>query len=168
MTITHLLLLGLLLLLIAGMLAPFESLGWWAGWFGTTADPLQETLETEAETSLASHDADHYLVYLSGIGAISGDFLEKEEIAFLDKVEACVPGTAVVRDVFPYAMNNKGLTGHRTFRSLWQWIKDLKLKNKLLMSNLINLRNLFQVAVSADRRYGPIYNYGTAGVILDG
>lgn len=168
MTIIHLLLFGLILLLIAGMLAPFESLGWWAGWFGATPDQLQKTADMEAETPLASHDADHYLVYLSGIGAISGNFLEKEEIAFLDKIAARVPGMAVVKDVFPYAMNNNGLTGQRFFSMIWQWIVGLKLQNKQLMTMFVNLRNTFQVAVCADLRYGPVYNYGTAEVILQG
>ena len=167
-TVTHLLLLGLILLLIAGMLAPFESLGWWAGWFGATPDQLQKTEDTVAETSLISHDADHYLVYLSGIGAISGDFLEKEEMAFLDKIAARVPGTAVVKDVFPYAMNNNGLTGQRFFSMIWQWIVGLKLQNKQLMTIFVNLRNTFQVAVCADLRYGPVYNYGAAEVIFQG
>jgi len=169
--IMQLLGIGLILILLMGLLSPLESMGWWAGWSDVDKDKPKVAgtpKDQETQEITGQSEAGHYVVYLSGIGAIAGDFLEKEEIAFLDKVEARVPGTAVVRDVFPYAMNNKGLTGHRTFRSLWQWIKDLKLKNKLLMSNLINLRNLFQVAVSADRRYGPIYNYGTAGVILDG
>jgi hypothetical protein len=166
--ITQLLIFGLILLLIAGMLAPFESLGWWAGWFGTPAEQIQPTPNVGTRTDFDSHDADHYLVYLSGIGAISGNFLEKEEIAFLDKIAARVPNTVVVRDVFPYAMNNNGLTGQRMFSTIWQWIVKLKLQNKQLLTIFVNLRNTFQVAVCADLRYGPVYNYGTAEVILKG
>jgi pimeloyl-ACP methyl ester carboxylesterase len=73
-----------------------------------------------------------------------------------------------VQDVFPYAMNNNGLTSQRLFAALWRWIQQRKLNGKVLLANLINIRNLFQVAVSADRRYGPIYNYGTAEVIQAG
>lgn len=160
----QLLLLGVILILIAGMLSPFESLGWWAGWFGTPAKPETPTVEQVDEQA----EVEHYLLYLSGIGAISGDFLEEEEIAFLDQVAARVPSIAVIRDVFPYAMNNNGLTGRRVFASLWDWIVSLKMQNKELMTILVNLRNMFQVTVCADPRYGPIYNYGTAGVIFEG
>jgi hypothetical protein len=159
---------GLILVLVVGVLSPFESMGWWAGWSEESKPELPQVEPLQDIPATTGPEISHYVVYLSGIGAIAGDFLEKEEIAFLDKVEGRVPGTAIVRDVFPYSMNNNGLTGHRPFKALWQWVKDRKLKKKLLMSNLINLRNVFQVLISADRRYGPIYNYGTCGVILDG
>src|SRR6266568_2964363 len=166
--IVQLLIVGLILVLAVGVLSPLESMEWWAGWSeeGKAEAPAEDKPQ---ETSTSTEpEFGHYVVYLSGIGAIAGDFLEKEEIAFLDKVEARVPGTAVVRDVFPYAMNNNGLTGHRPFKAFWQWIKGLKLKHKQTMANFVMLRNVFQVAVSADRRYGPIYNFGTSEVILDG
>ena len=164
--------LGLLLLLIAAALAPFESLGWWAGWFGQPAE--QESKLTPAEEISGKPDrqtlaeAEHYLVYLSGVGAISGDFLEPCEVELCNRLAARFPSTAVVKDVFPYAMNNRGLTGQRLFAWMWRRIKQLKLEGKHLLANLINVRNFFQVLVSADRRYGPIYNFGTAEVIRDG
>jgi hypothetical protein len=159
---------GLLLLLIAALLAPFESLGWWAGWFGrSAAKNTAAPSEQKASDMQVPAEARHYLVYLSGIEAISGDFLETEEIDLCDQLAARFPGTIVVRDVFPYAMNNRGLTSQRLFTWLWNHIVQVKLRKKTLLTNLINVRNLFQVAVSADRRYGPIYNYGTAEVIRD-
>ena len=166
--ILQLLGIGLIIILAVGVLSPFESMGWWAGWSEESKPELPEVEPPQETPGNTEPEFNHYVVYLSDIGAISGDFLENYEIAFLDKVEARVPGTAVVRDVFPYSMNNNGLTGHRAFKSLWQRIKDLKLKNKQTLANLVMLRNVFQVAVSADRRYGPIYNFGTCGVILDG
>jgi len=159
---------GMVLLLVVAALSPFESLGWWAGWFGHPAGkkisvPVQEPTETQRTEETA-----HYLVYLSGIGAISGDYLEPTEIELCDELAARFPGTVVVKNVFPYAMNNRGLTGHRIFSSLWRGIERLKIEGKeRLLPNLINIRNLFQMVVSADLRYGPIYNYGTAEVIRD-
>jgi len=159
---------GILLLLIAALLAPFESLGWWAGWFGrSAAKNTAATSEQKASEMQLPAEAQHYLVYLSGIDAISGDFLEREEIDLCDQLAARFPGTIVVKDVFPYAMNNRGLTSQRLFTWLWKRIVQVKLRKKTLLTNLINVRNMFQVAVSADRRYGPIYNYGTAEVIRD-
>jgi hypothetical protein len=109
-----LLAIGPLLLLIAGGLAPFESLGWWAGWYDRPAEKVSAAVvrqEKPAEPSSAQ--ASHYLVYLSGIGAISGDFLEPTEIELCDELAVRFPGTAVVKDVFPYTMNNRGLTGRK-------------------------------------------------------
>ena len=158
-----------LLILIAAALAPFESLGWWAGWFGGPDEkgpPAVADRKTPAQQGIA--EANHYLVYLSGIGAISGDYLEPAEIELCDELASRFPDIALVKDVFPYAMNNRGLTSQRLFTSMWKRIKQLKMEGKGLLVNLVNVRNLFQVAVSADRRYGPIYNYGTAEVIYAG
>jgi hypothetical protein len=166
--ILQLLGIGLIIILAVGVLSPLESMGWWAGWSEESKPELPEIGPPQETPGNTEPEFSHYVVYLSGIGAIAGDFLEKEEIAFLDKVETRVPGTAVVRDVFPYAMNNNGLTGHRTFKTFWLWIKGLKMKNEQIMSNFVMLRNVFQVAVSADKRYGPIYNFGTCEVILGG
>ncbi|MFL5694333.1 MAG: hypothetical protein ACJ795_21275 [Ktedonobacteraceae bacterium] len=163
--IFQLLLLGLIILLIWALLSPFESLGWWAGWSDRSAS--QDTIAAALQQTERA-GINHYIVYLSGIGAISGDFLYPEEIAFLETVAARAPYVAIVKDVFPYAMNNNGLTGQRFFTWLWRWIKKLNLEGRKLLTNLINIRNLFQVAVSADKRYGPIYNYGAAEVIRDG
>ena len=160
---------GLLLLLIMAALSPLESLVWWAGWSNRSAVSGKSLVaDQEGQIGQELVEAKHYLVYLSGIGAIAGDYLEPTEIALCERLAASFPGMVVVKDVFPYAMNNRGLTGQRLFSKLWQQIKRLKLEGKGLLSNLINMRNLFQMAVSADLRYGPIYNYGTAEVIRDG
>jgi hypothetical protein len=160
---------GLVLLFISAALAPLESLSWWAGWYGardallSAPDQLEEVKERPPEP-----DADHYLVYLSGIGAISGDSVPPEEIAFLDTLQAHLPpGVKLVRDVFPYSVTNIGLTGNRTLGAIWRWLEQMRVKNPgALLANMINVRNLFQVAVSADPRYGPIYNFGVAQEII--
>lgn len=159
--------LGLLLLLIMALLAPLESLSWWAGWFGPPNNRATSQEEAISSTGAPSQSADHYIVYLSGIGAIAGDFLEDEEVAFLNKLEQSIPNSIVVCDVFPYGMNNNGLTGQRFFASLWRGIKHLKLEKRELLTVFVNIRNVFQVAVSADTRYGPVYNYGIAQAIMN-
>src|SRR5438270_11571911 len=91
---------GLILILLMGLLSPLESMGWWAGWSDVDKDKPKEPgtpQDQETQESTGQSEAGHYMVYLSGIGAIAGDFLEKEEIAFMDKVEARVPGTAAER-----------------------------------------------------------------------
>jgi hypothetical protein len=164
--VVHLLGIGLILILIVGLFSPFESLGWWAGWFGPPRgqDGAETSAQTQMDTPVAG--ADLYLVYLSGIGAISGDTLTGGEVGLLDRLSANLPNTVIVKDVFPYAMNNNGLTGQRFFAGLWDWLERRSLSGKEgLTTALTCLRNVFQVAVSGDRRYGPIYNYGVAEVI---
>jgi hypothetical protein len=165
-----------LMLLVVGLfLAPLESLGWYAGWFGeadaSTRKPAlpsapSKTLRVGAAPATPNR---HYLVYLSGVGAISNESIPDEEYPFIEKLEACLSHTHVVADVFPYSAMNQGLTGQRTAAWVWQRIEQLRLKDpnsKLAM--LINFRNIFQVAVSADPRYGPIANLGVARAIRDG
>lgn len=159
-----LLLIGLVaLLLLPGVLAPLESLGWWAGWFGEQpADDDQGDGAAHASTA-QNPPPTHFLVYLSGIGAISGTSVPAEELPFLQALRTYLPGTAVIDEVFPYSVTNLGLTGDRALASLWRGIERLRLQNPdTLMALFVNLRNVFQVAVSADPRYGPVYNLGVA------
>ncbi len=149
----------LLLLLLIALLAPMESLGWWAGWYGP--DPRQT--EPSDPDPTPNEEENHYLVYLSGIGAIAPDSIPQEEMPFVEGLEQRLPGTAVVSDVFPYAVTRGGLTGQRFFAGVWRWVEASRMKNPYTLSAiLVNMRNLFQVAVCADQRYGPIYNLGVA------
>jgi hypothetical protein len=63
-------------------------------------------------------------------------------------------------------VTNNGLTGQRAFAKVWSWIEKLRFKNpNSLLGMFINLRNALQLFVSADRRYGPVYNVGIANEI---
>lgn len=156
------------LIFVAAALAPLESLGWWA-WSGDKpVDPQQ--LEEAAEAQAADlPEKDFYLVYLSGIGAISGNSIPDEEYPFIHGLEERLINAKVISDVYPYSVTNNGLTGQRTFSRLWRWVEKLRLKNpNSVLSLIVNLRNTFQLFVSADRRYGPVYNLGIANEILRG
>jgi hypothetical protein len=108
-----------------------------------------------------------YLVYLSGIGAIDGTSIPSEESVFLEMLRTHIPGALLVADVFPYSVTNAGLTSRRVGKRVFGWVEQRRLKNPLAVEQLIiNLRNMFQVAVSADQRYGPIYNLGVAREIV--
>ncbi|MCB9103697.1 MAG: hypothetical protein H6633_05545 [Anaerolineales bacterium] len=151
------------LLVIAAITAPLESLGWWAGWFGedvNDGDPVHLFSQTALQTDEAGKN---YIVYLSGIGALTGSSIPKEELPFLDAVAEKMPGTVIIKDVFPYSVTNAGLTGERVFSWVWRKIEAQRVINPNAASlYLIVIRNLFQVAVSADQRYGPVYNVGVA------
>ncbi|MEZ4635055.1 MAG: hypothetical protein R2856_08795 [Caldilineaceae bacterium] len=66
-------------------------------------------------------------------------------------------------------MNNLPLTGQPFFAHIWRWALRRKLSRhwlERLAGYLINVRNLWQVAMSIDKRYGPIYNQALAQVLI--
>jgi hypothetical protein len=161
--ITTLLIIATIAVLLLALLAPLESLEWWAGWSG----PPHFAPDGIGEAALTTHGTRpaYIVVYLSGIGSIAGDTLLAEEVSFLNLLEPLVPGGMIVRDVFPYSVTGVGLTGARSWAGLWRALEKLRLGGDTLLSSFINVRNLFQVAVAADPRYGPMYSCGVACVI---
>jgi hypothetical protein len=148
-------------LLLLALLAPLESLEWWAGWSGPPRfAPVTEVARTTSVTRPR-----YIVVYLSGIGSIGGDVLLPEEVSFLDLLEPLIPGGVIVRDVFPYSVTGVGLTGARMWADFWQLLEKMRMRGDTLLCSFINVRNLFQVAVAADPRYGPMFACGVAGVI---
>ncbi len=169
--VLQLLLLGVVVfLVISAMLAPLESLGWWAGWYGEDVlDRATWEKDLTAAPTAGTNEADHYIVYLSGIGSITGSSIPREELPFLEELQQQIPGSRVIHDVFPYSVTNVGLTGERFFSWIWKWIEAQRPINpNAIWLNLVVIRNLFQVAVSADNRYGPMYNLGVAKEIWRG
>lgn len=168
----HTLLIGaLLLILLAAAVAPLESLGWYAGWYRTDEVPDAERMALQRERERGREDhapqADVYLVYLSGVGAISGSSIPDDELPFLERLAARTPRAVLTHDVFPYSVTSPGLTVNRAFARLWRWIERYRIaRPSALLPFLINLRNMLQVLVSADQRYGPVMNYGVACAII--
>jgi hypothetical protein len=161
--LVDLLIVGAIALVVSLALAPLESLGWWAGWRapGEAAAPAPPAVAPDA----AGAPPACFVVFLSGIGSISGDELLPAETTFLDRLQAALPEARIVRDVFPYAPSGRQLlTGQRVFAWLWRRVLDWRLNGTRLLPAILNLRNLFQVLVSADHRYGPLYGYGIADV----
>lgn len=148
--------------LVAAYLSPLESLGWWAGWQARRADPAERIERPPLVT--AREDVEHWLVYLSGVGRLSGDLRPPKEENFLNVLEQRAHGAYVVRDVFPFSPTNTALTGDRALGPFWRLIPRVAgaFKPGRYLWQFIFIRNLLQVAVSADRRYGPLFNYGVA------
>ena len=176
MIIGDLIVLILALAVVAMVLAPLESLHWWAT---REVEEPENATELAAErtpaepASAAAEPASgddgqprRFLVYLSGIGAIAAKDVPEEELPFVADLRKRLPDITVIDDVFPYAVDNRGLTAERMLGRLWRWLDRVRLKNpNAALAVLINLRNLLQLFVCADRRYGPTYNMGTAGEI---
>jgi hypothetical protein len=147
-------------------MAPMESLGWFAGWLGPGDDP--DTPDPGPPLAPEAAPPAAYVVFLSGIGSISGDALLPREAEFLDRLQAALPETRIVRDVFPYAPSGRQLlTGQRVFSWLWRRVERWRLDGTRWLPAILNMRNLFQVLVSADHRYGPLYSFGIARVARD-
>ena len=154
-------------MVLAGLLAPFEALGWWAGWYGnddrrTILAPSQAPALPKGQVATASDYVSHYVVYLDGIGKSSFKYSWRSA-RFLELLAASLPSDRLlIADIIPYSVINLPLTLGRPFAKLWQWIE-----RNTKFGVLILLRNMFQVAVSVDSRYGPVYNRGTAQIIID-
>jgi hypothetical protein len=163
------LIMGLLaLIFVSAALAPLESLGWWA--WGGARPPRPDQLEAlEASQRIPEPAKDFYLVYLSGIGAISGTSIPAEEYPFIHGLEARLGNAEVISDIYPYSVTNTGLTVQPVMAGLWKRIERMRSRDPDSAPALVvNLRNAFQLFVSADRRYGPIYNLGVANEIMRG
>jgi hypothetical protein len=161
---------GLILLFIAVAVAvPFSVLTWWAGWSrraGSATPPAPAP-----STPAAPPTPGPFLVYLSGIGDISGEYQTRYEDELLKAVAERLPGLVVITDVFAYSVENLSMTSQRELGWFWAWVNEVRLRKGSPIKGvgkLINLRNMLHITVSADRRYGPVYNYGVAEMILQG
>ncbi|MFM7324367.1 MAG: CAAX protease, partial [Nodosilinea sp.] len=155
-------------LVVAGLLAPLETLGWWAGWYD---DDINTTLHAG---KLAQGDPDQahwrrYLVYLDGIGKSTFEYLPDIE-EFLATLAPSLPeDVALIRGIMPYSVMNVPLDQNRPLAFLWRYADRLRFANPAsLLGLLVNIRNVLIVGVSADKRYGPLYNQGIGQVIYDG
>jgi len=163
-------LLGLFFFLIAvvALLSPFESLGYWAGWSSsvlqrkqTKRQEFRETIEAR-KGQMLEEIPDYFLVFLRGIGTANAD-LGWRNRNFISLLKEYLPGTTVVGDIFPFSAGNNPLTGERAFAKTYQWLLKTRVETRNpIYAMLFTIRNLFQVAVSGDPRYGPIYNLSMA------
>jgi predicted Abi (CAAX) family protease len=159
--------LGLVVFVVAGLLAPLETLGWWAGWFQDEIDTLNagELAEPVDDPKQVSR----YLIYLDGVSKSTFEYLPDVE-DFLDALVDSLPDNiALIRGIMPYSVLNNPLDEDRPLAFLWRWTDQVRSGNPTsLWGLLVNLRNVLIVMVSADRRYGPLYNRGIAQVLYNG
>lgn len=159
---------GLVALVVAGLLAPLETLGWWAGWYDDEVDTTSTSPE-QVPPAPAEPSRSRYIVYLDGIGKSTYEYLPDIE-EFLDTLAPALPSDiALVRGIMPYSVMNRPLDQDRPLAFLWKYADRLRFANPAsLLGLLVNLRNVLIVGVSADQRYGPLYNQGIAQVVFNG
>lgn len=162
---------GVVGLIFAGLLAPFETLGWWAGWFGDGLDPVQTTSpRSDIEPASESNpEIARYVIYLDGVGQ-SGEAYTPDVEDFLAALTPALPqDMELVQGLMMYSVLNKPLNEDRPLTFLWNLADKMRWKNPTaLLGLLVNVRNAIIVMVSADKRYGPIYNRGIAQVLYNG
>ncbi len=166
-----------IILLIWGIVSPVGTLVWWlnegAGNLGLlkkTPDSLVATFQPknsqDQKLSNNSSNINCYIIFLPGVGDFSGDQLTNGERSFLTGLVESHSTCDAVADVFPYSVSNDSLGGQRLLAPIWRFAEEAQ---GLLGSAdvLIKIRNLWRFAISADSRYGTIYNRGIASAIIE-
>jgi hypothetical protein len=145
-----------------GTIAPISTLSWW----------LQDGngLSQEAPDLQGREDGDAiarcYVVFLTGVGDVAAEELASGEAVFLDKMEEALPHCVFVREVFPYSAASSNIGGQPVFN--WLWKVSQETDGDLDLAKIVlQMRNLWRVALSVDARYGRIYNRGTASAIVE-
>jgi hypothetical protein len=169
----------LLALLLSLLLAPLDSLSWWAGWVrqgepevaspppspAAGAGPADGAVARPRSGSPADAVArGPYVVFLSGVGTM-GRQIDAWEQRLIDRIAAGLRGGrggVMVTGLFPFSASAQPLAERRRTGRFWGWLGRLRDENPNLLTRLIDWRNLTQVFVSMDPRYGPIYNAGAA------
>lgn len=160
-----------LILLVWGTLSPVGTLVWWlnegAQSLGFMKKQLKRLPPSEGSEPVAKPwEINCYIVFLPGVGDFSANQLTPGEEFFLNRLVQAHPNCVAVRDVFPYSAANEGLGGERLLAPLWRFADQAE--GWLGMADvLIKIRNLWRFALSADDRYGSVYNQGIASAIID-
>ncbi len=155
-------------IVVAGLLAPLETLGWWAGWY---EDEIDTTINAgnPAKPIADPQKVSRYVVYLDGIAKSTFEYLPDVEKFLTTLTSTLTDGIVLIRGIVPYSVLNNPLDEDRPLAFLWRTIDKARLGNPAtLLGILIELRNVLVVAVSADKRYGPLYNQGIAQIIYNG
>jgi hypothetical protein len=153
---------------IAAFLAPLETLGWWAGWYGDDVDAGHPAARHTPESAQPAAEPERYIVYLDGISQSSAAYTPDIE-TFLDALEPELPaGTVLIRGIMAYSVLNRPLDDDPMYARFWSWVELLRGRTRTaILGMFINIRNVMIVAVSADARYGPLYNLGIAQVVFN-
>jgi hypothetical protein len=152
-------------LVLWGMLAPINTIVWWldqtAESLGLEDEEEEPLVLRQATTNVPVSTIDCYIVFLPGVGNFSPDEITEGEQYFIDQLAARHSNCVAVRDVFPYSVINQDLGGQTFLSPVWEVAKESE------SYALIQVRNLWRFAISADDRYGPVYNLSIAHTIVD-
>jgi len=165
-------------LLLSLLVAPFDSLSWWAGWVRQRPEEPEAAPARAAAPGPAAPGAPApatpagpFVVFLSGVGTM-GRQIDAWEQRLTDRLEAGMRGPdgagggVMVTGLFPFSASALPLSERRRTGAFWGRLERLRDEPPgrltALADQLVNWRNLTQVLVSMDPRYGPIYDAGGA------
>ncbi len=157
---------GVIAIVFAGLLAPLEALGWWAGWYNDDLDT--ESAATVAPARPSDRPIARYVIYLDGVGQ-SGEAYTPDVAEFIHALQAVLPeDVEFVQGLMMYSVFNRPLVEDRPLAWVWRLADKMRWENPTaLLGFMVNLRNAWIVAVSADQRYGSIYNQGITQVLYN-
>ncbi|GAB5494798.1 MAG: hypothetical protein Phog2KO_50130 [Phototrophicaceae bacterium] len=156
--------LSILAIVVASLLAPLESLTWWAGWLGDKDDLDDVPVPPSTSKAILKYPK-AFIIYLTGIGSYSESTIVPMEQRLLERLDEAIDDIVIVNDIYTYSATNNNLTDGRFSSKFWRYIAQNHESNSPIRF-LINARNILQVLVAADRRYGPMYAHGIARVII--
>lgn len=167
----RLLILAAVIVAVWGTLSPVGTLVWWlnqeAASLGLKQNPSKQIPPSSRSNSPnKSRQINCYIVFLPGVGNFSADQVTTGEANFVSRLVQTHPHCVAVKDVFPYSAANEDLGGERILAPLWDFANNAD--GWLDVADvLIKIRNIWRFAISADQRYGPIYNQGIASAIVE-
>lgn len=165
-----------IILLLWGIVSPVGTLVWWLNEGADNLGLLKKTPNAfgaafppnniQNDKLSNNSNINCYIIFLPGVGDFSGDQLTDGERLFLTSLVESHSTCDAVADVFPYSVSNKSLGGQRLLAPIWRFADQAQ---GVLGSAgvLIKIRNLWRFAISADSRYGTIYNQGIANAIIE-
>jgi hypothetical protein len=162
------------------LLSPFESLQWWSGWVSDLpAAPAEPRSGAQPRRASPLTDAagpppgpGRYIVFLPGVGVL-GTRIDAWEQGLVDQLAASLRDSVVLAGIFPFTVRDDTLVRGRRTAWFWRWLARLRREHPSMLARLIDWRNLTQVLVSMDPRYGPIFNLAVseklrAGLVDEG
>ncbi|MEP0868360.1 hypothetical protein NDA01_00930 [Trichocoleus desertorum AS-A10] len=159
-----------IILLVWGTVSPVGTLIWWlnesAETLGLRKSSAKRLVPSDRAQVASGKPINCYIVFLTGVGDFSANQLTPGEEYFLNQLDQAHPDCVTVRDVFPYSAANESLGGRRLLAPVWRFADNADGWLRAA-SMLIQIRNLWRFAISADDRYGPLYNQGIATAIID-
>jgi hypothetical protein len=156
------------LVLLWGSTAPVGTLVWWLDRGQEKLSERSQKLEALLENDSATEEGNKtcYIIFLTGVGDLSADELTDGETAFLDLLQQNQPQCITVRDVFPYSAANQDVDGQQVFEFLRE-VREQSNAWEDVTRFLLEARNVWRMGLSADNRYGRIYNSAIALTIIE-
>ena len=157
--------------LFAIIIAPFQSLGWWAGWYGEEVE-ITENPKIVTPLKSDSNSIARYVIYLDGISHSRFNYLPDVE-QFLDELAVSLPKNVVlVRDIMSESERKRRGNLDIILSFLWQFADYFKVSryqiwNHIFTQIIIHIFDFLIICFSADHRYGKIYNQGRAQIIYN-